>query len=58
MKDGGPYREELHEIEKILEMRALLFHAWYMFTRVVWPIMGVSFWQIALKGRHENEKLD
>ena len=58
MKDGGPYQKELHEIEKILETRALLFHGWYTFTRIVWPLLGVSFWQIAFRDRNDNEKLD
>ena len=29
-----------------------------MVARVVWPLLGVSFWQIAFRERHKNDFLD
>ena len=54
LRDGGPYREELREIEQFLETRALLFQAYYMLSRVIWSILGVAWWQKAFRDRHEN----
>ena len=53
LKNGGPFKDEVRKIEKLLEIRALIFFTFYMAGRAIFPIFGDANWQKAFRDRRD-----
>ena len=43
-KKGGAHREEMEKVKHSLYTRAWITHSVMMFTRVLYPLLGIALW--------------
>ena len=51
-------RQEIKKLESSLCYRAWMFHIIVTLSRVIYPILGISYWQRAFKSRLQNKDVD
>lgn len=54
----GREKEEMRNLEASLYTKAWLCHCVMMLSRIVYPLLGIAYWQSGFKDRDKNLKLD
>lgn len=54
----GRSKEEMKKLEENLYTKTWLCHCVMMLSRVVYPLLGIAYWQRGFKERESNLKLD
>ena len=57
-KNNSGKMEDIEIVDKVLYMRAWLFHSLLTFTRLVYPLIGISFWQKSYKTYEDREEIN
>ena len=51
---SGPVKTQMNKLEEVLQTRAMICHCVFTATRVLYPLLGIAYWQ---KGRENLEQL-
>jgi hypothetical protein len=57
-RGGGEFCEEIEKLKRSFRNKALILHVVTTMSRVLYPLLGISFWQKAFKNRESHQDVN
>ena len=58
LRNRARYRHEMKAVNQVMYTKAWFFHSLMNLTRVVYPILGIAYWQTDCKEMAKDERLN